>query len=600
MSVKAYEKLKGGFIIMNSTQQKKLDFASIEVYWNRLISAVDEASISLIRTAFSPVVREFHDFACGLFNQEGDLLAQSSYSTPGLLGVLPLMIKNFLKIYPCESLNPGDVLITNDPWLASGHLIDITVTMPIFYKEKLVGFCLTIVHHIDMGGRMSTTESKETFEEGLHIPLCKLHDKGSPNQLVYDFIANNVRMSNRVIGDVKAQISANYVMSSRVKELLKEADLSDLNELGKEIIARTEKATRDKIGEVPNGIYRYEKFVERVSGGTVRLVVSVEVKDDEIVIDYAGTSPQIDEAINSTLSMTTSYSMYPIKCAIYPLILNNEGSLRTVTVKVPEGSVLNAKWPAATWGRTVIVQHLPELVFLALTHLIPDKIVAGCGGAPICYGNLAGTSKNGERFLTPITNQGGFGASHFKDGHCTLSFPGNVANIPIEVSESEAPIIYLKKELISDSGGPGKFRGGCGQISIIKPIHSEERGVEGSMVYGVRGGRFEDSIPGICGGKDSGVTKVIINDKRERPGKQIVINPRDTLILEAPGGGGYGDALTRDPELVRDDVRNGYVSIKKAISDYGVIIDEKSMDIDIEGTKTLRAQLKKKKVESHK
>ena len=549
----------------------------IETLWKRLISAVDEASTTLVRTSFSSVIRDFHDYACALFDHNGHMLAQSTQSTPGLLGILPFTIPNFLKHYDSSELSPGDVLVTNDPWLASGHLIDITVATPVFRNGRIVSYLMCVVHHLNIGGRLATLESRDIYEEGLKIPITHLYKSGQPQKAVFDFIHANVRESDKVIGDLRAQVAANDVAAKKLMATMDMAGLEDLETLGQEILSRSENSMRHAIGTLPEGEFSHELVLKGVAGLDLPIALKLRatVAKGQMVLDYEGSSPQVQRAVNVTFNMTRSYSYYPIKCILDPLVPNNGGCLKPIEIKAPEGSVVNASHPAPTWGRTMIAHMLPELITLALARIVPERLIAGSGSTPLWYGNLTGRYKKGGSFFSVVVFNGGLGARFERDGISCLTYPCNVANIPVEVTESEAPILYENKMFNIDSGGAGRRRGGLGQrVDIVVPKDGSD--LNGPILAGVRGGRFGAPITGLFGGINAIESAAEKNGQPIELGTQIELNPGDRLSLMVPGGAGYGNPLERAVEDVMNDVRNGLVSIERAASDYGVSIDRKT------------------------
>lgn len=544
----------------------------IELLWRRLVTTVDEAATTLVRTSFSSVIRDFHDYACAIFDPEGRMLAQSTHSTPGLLGILPFTIPNFLGHAGFRSARPGDVFVTNDPWLASGHLIDITVAMPVFRGATLVAYVMVVVHHLNIGGRLATLESRDVYEEGLKIPILRLYREGEPEEPVFEFIRANVREPDKVIGDIRAQVAATHAAASRLAAIMDEAQLDGLGGLAGEIIRRSEASMRRSIRALPEGEFESGMTLRGVAGydEPVRLALRATVRDGGIRLDYAGTGGQIPRAINVTLNMTRSYSVYPLKCLLDPDVPNNAGCMAPIVIDAPHGSVLNARFPAATWGRTVIAHMLPELVMRCLAQAMPDRLIAGSGSTPLWYGNFTGRRKDGSSFYAVVTFNGGLGARAGRDGVSCLSYPANVASIPIEVTEGDAPIHFGAKSFAEDSAGAGRSRGGLGQRVVIEvPADAD---VDGPILAGVRGGRFGVPIYGLEGGSEVPEPVAEVNGRRIVLGTQIELRAGDVLMLTVPGGGGFGNPRERSREAVLEDVRNGMVSAAAARSLYGVTI----------------------------
>lgn len=582
--------------------RKKLDPVITQILWNRLVGITDEASATLTRTSFSSIVRDAHDYANTIFTQQGDLLAANTRGTPGLSGGMTNVLRSAIKKYSIEGIYPDDIFITNDPWIATGHLNDITLGGPFFYNGKLIGFGLSTVHHMDIGGRMATTESRSVYEEGIQIPLCKLAEKGVISEMLLQMIGSNVRGSNMVIGDIRAQMSAINSMAIRTCELLSEYGLNDLDSVSREIISRSDKEMRNHIKEMPDGIYTAEMYVEhkeitkegKEEDKPIKLQVAVEVKGDEIEIDFEGTSAPVAKAINVVYNFTYNYALFAIICLTCPDIPNNAGTVMSIPVKAPKGCILNCDFPAPVWSRTAIGHLVPELIFRALANAIPERVIAGSGSSPVWVEIMSGEEpKARKQFLVYHIFQGGLGAGATNDGQSCLSFPCNVSNDSMEVIEKDtSSIIFNKKELTCDSAGAGKYRGGFGQ-EISFSIMSDEYATKKPILFGARGGRFDFRVPGILGGLDAPKARMYLNGKNRRTGTDMLLYPGDTVDAFPQGGGGYGSPLERDLELVETDLRNGLISKDAAKNFYGVIIDEVSGKIDFNATKKNREILSK-------
>lgn len=572
----------------------KLDPVSIQILWNRLISIVDEAATGLMRTAYTPSVKEYHDFCCALFDKDARMLSHSTVTTAGFLGIVPEVMRNFLGKFKASSLKPGDVIITNDPWVASGHLIDVSVAAPIFRGDELVAYTLCIVHHLDMGGRMSTLESKDLFEEGLKIPIIKLYEAGRLNETIFEFIRANTRVPEKILGDLRAQLVSLNVCSRGLLSLMDEYRIDGLEDLANEVIGRTEASLRARIAELPDGTYYNNVALPPIPGvkEAIEVKAAVTVAGDEIIIDYTGSSPQVTAAINCTINIVRSYSSYPIKLALDPSVPNNDGGLKPIRIIAPEGSVINSKPPAATWGRTMIAHLFPEIVFGALERVMPDRVLAANGGSPANEVYLHGKQADGRSFMSIAQHTGGFGASARHDGYSTLCFPYNTRNIPIEVIENEARVRYLKKEFVADSGGPGRNRGGLGQeleFEILDGGTAEATSVESSVRIS---GRVETGVMpafGRCGGSYGRGGGLWLDGKAVEHGVYRKLAPGQRVRFVMTGGGGYGHPLEREPNRVLADYLDGKVSIEAARNDYAVVIDEASQTVDLQRTLALRS-----------
>ena len=545
------------------------DPITFQVLWSRLISIADEIAATLVKTSFSHVVRDNHDYACGLYDSGGRMLAQSTQCTPGQIGAMPILMKDFLARYPAGTLVPGDVLITNDPWIGSGHTPDVFIATPVFRRDRLVGFAVNSAHHIDFGGRLSAPDARDVYEEGLIVPISKLEIAGKPNRDLYELIARNVRMPEKVIGDLRAQLAANWVGARRLVELMDERGLDSLVELSSQIVDCTDEAMRAAIARVPEGVYEDAVTLEQPDpyGRPIRLAARVKVAGGSVHVDFSGTTEQVDLPINSCANITYAYTVFPIKCALHPDIPANEGCFRPITMSAPEGSCLNARYPAAVRFRTSLVYYLVEVIFGALARAIPERVLAPSGTYPLWLANLAGQFDDGRPFVMHFNAQGGTGARRDRDGVSTLVFPANVANTPVELLEVEAPLVCEQKSLVPDSGGAGRHRGGLGQEIVLRNVARQP------VLASIIGGRFDQGAPGLDGGQPGGTGFIQVNDG-EALGRsvQVLLHSNDLIRLRFPGGGGFGDPLSRHSALVAADVRSGLVSFEGARRDYAVAI----------------------------
>jgi len=560
---------------------KKIDPVTLGILWGRLVAIVDEIGESLKRTAFSTIVSESNDFACCLLNERGELLAQSSTSVPSFNATMPSTVKHILKSFSNE-IYEGDVFITNDPWLASGHLSDVTIATPIFKKNKLIGFSASVAHKTDMGGRFYTIDVKENYEEGIRIPLSKLFSKGKKNEILFNIVKSNVRSSYEVIGDILAQISTNDVGKIKLLRLMEEQKIEDLDVLSKEIISRSEKAMEDAIKKIPDGTYEYTTYSDGFDTPT-KFKVTISIKDDHITVDYTGTSSQVEAGINVPYCYTFAYTSYAIKCVILPEVPNNEGSFKPITVNAPEGSILNSLFPAPVGARQVTGHFIPFVVMGALSKVLPGRVIT--------EGGMEGSSflrifkKDGKQVTQFFTGNGGMGARATKDGISCLAFPSNISNAPIEMMEKYTGLIWMCKEIRSDSGGPGKFRGGCGQTVGFRVPENIK-----SVTVSLRSDRTKHPALGLQRGKEGARRINLLNKTTElHPKKHAILKPGDEFIIEWAGGGGFGNPLKRDSSLVERDVQNGYVSIEKAKTEYGVVVDFDNK-VDIKETKLTRSK----------
>ena len=537
----------------------KLDPITLEMFWRRLNSTVDELAATLKRTSFSTVVRDVNDYATAIFDREARLLAQSPDSTPGLCGPLGHMLSCMLRDNPPETLVDGDVLIGNNPWDGSGHHNDITVATPVFFDGALIGYTVSCCHHVDIGGRRATTESRDNYEEGLRIPHLKIFKAGELNTDVLAFIENNVRSAGTVVGDLRAQFAANHVGCKRMKGICVERGWQDLQDLADEIIERSEALARAEVGKLPNGVFRHKAVIDIENGEEVTIHCKVTVDNEAIEIDYSGSSPQVKSAVNCTLTYASSYTTFAVNAALDLPIKINEGTLRVLTIKADEGTIVNCTFPAPTFARTAIGNHLAEIIYCALADAVPERIVSGSGSTPMWGQYLFGKKQDGTPFAPLNCINGGMGARPDSDGVSCLTFPVNVGNTPVEVLESEVPVLVKKRALWQNSAGPGEFRGGFGQEFEVEVL-AGGLGPLGDILVSFRGGRFIHPVPGVQGGGDAPNGELYVNGEPQEPGIQRTLVPGDSFLCRVPGGGGFGNPGKRTETALKRDLRSGLLS----------------------------------------
>lgn len=566
---------------------KVFDPITIEILWRRLISIVDEADSSVARTAFSSLLRDAHDYTCMFTDRFGRELAQGTFATPGQAGAMALGIKKLINSLPEDYFKPGDVLITNDPWILAGHLNDVCVLSPIYYKGNLVAYTACVFHHSDIGGRVSS-DNHEVFEEGLFIPPVKLYEEGVLNQAILEIIRWNVRTPEQVIGDIRSQIAANHVCSEKIKQMLEEASLDTLDDLADQIIDITEKRIREEIEKIPDGTYYSEGIIEQPKGrDDIVIKAKVEIKGSDIIVDLDGSSPQVDWGGNVVYNFTYAYVFMAIKSMFAPDIPNNEGCARPIKLYAPYGSIVNCKFPAACAARMQIGHFLTEIIYKAMAPVLPDRVIAGSGGTPAAMNVFYGRRKDGTPWHSVIIRGGGMGASLKSDGKYVFIFPANGANTPVEIFENDTPLIVERRELITDSGGPGRTRGGLGKREVFI-VPDDDHAPVPPVNLGIQAGRYVYPPEGLFGGKPGRKGAFLVNGEEGNPYGLTQLMPGDVVTIDAPGGGGYGDPKERDPNLVLEDVIEGYVSLESARRDYGVSINPETMEIDWEETEKLR------------
>ncbi|HEY7122611.1 MAG TPA: hydantoinase B/oxoprolinase family protein [Ktedonobacterales bacterium] len=543
-----------------------IDPITLEVLWNRLLAVVNEQQVTLMRTAFSTVVRESQDLACGVFDTRGSMIAQSLTGTPGHINAMATGVRHFLKAYPAETLQPGDVLITNDPWQTAGQVNDMTVLTPAFKGTRVIGYFASTCHAPDIGGRTLSGEAREVFEEGLRIPITKLFLRDEPNHELFKLIRANVRTPNETVGDLYAQASSNAVGVRELLHFMDEFALDSIDPLADEIISRSERAMREAIRKLPNGFYENECWGDGFDE-PIHIKVAVTVEDEDLFIDFDGSSPQSSRGINVVLNYTHAYASFAIKAAVSPEVPHNEGAFRPVHVTAPPGSILNCLEPAPVASRHLIGHFLPGVIFGALAPAMPGKLIA-CGADPIWISVWQGKWPHSqESFTFSLFQCGGTGARASKDGLNTTGFPSGVAGVPAEIMETLTPLVQHQRELRTDSGGPGASRGGLGQRTEVS-----YRG-EASWNVSALVDRTNFPATGLAGGKAGTPGEFLLNNSsRPQPKALTSLAPDARVQLNLPGGGGYGNPLQRPVDLVVNDVVNGYVSLEAAEREYGVVI----------------------------
>ncbi|MCA3364920.1 MAG: hydantoinase B/oxoprolinase family protein [Roseomonas sp.] len=542
-----------------------------QIQWNRLIAVVEEQAQTMIRTAFSTTVREAGDLSAGVFDLQGRMLAQAVTGTPGHVNSMAESVGHFLAKFPAASMKPGDHYITNDPWLATGHLHDLTVVSPAFRGGKIVGLFANTAHIIDIGGLGMGPEGRSVFEEGLYIPIVKCFDAGAPNETFFDFIRAGSRTPVELEGDIYSLCACNDAGSKRLVEMMDEFAMDSLDDLAEYIFEASRRATLLEIAKLPRGTFRSDIKSDGYEA-PVTLKAAMTIHADRIVVDYAGTSGLSSRGINVPPAYCRAYSCFGIKCVVAPEVPNNWASLAPFEMEIPEGSILNAPRPYPVSVRHVIGQLIPDLMMGCLHQAVPGRVNAEGSSAlwnpPLRGGSqVSGQEAEVDDFEIITFNSGGTGARPAKDGLDGTAFPSGVRTMPVEATENVAPVVFWKKELRPDSAGAGKTRGGFGQIMEI--------GAKGDAEFAVNA--IFDRVANPPKGRDGGGTGaggwVGLNDPNgtvlRTKGFQIIPKGR-RLLLKLPGGGGMGDPKARDPELVKRDVADGLITAHAARDVYGV------------------------------
>lgn len=548
--------------MVTATRGKQLDPVTLEILWNRLVAITDESAAALLRTSFSTVVRESNDFACSLLDDQGNSLADSTGSCAAFIGTLPRTLKHCLNRFPPQALRPGDAILTNDPWIATGHLNDFTLVAPVFHRGKVVAFTGNIAHTADIGGQMWGADAREVFEEGLRVLPTRFMKAGRLNEELAEQIRANVRVPEQVIGDLHAQVVAAEMCGRRLVELLEEQGMEDLSELGYAIQAGAEEAMRRAVEAVPDGEYGYAMEVDGFDR-PLAIQIKITVRGSNLTVDFAGTSPQIDRGLNSPYNYTYAYTTYPLKCALDPFTPKNEGSFRPIAVDAPEGTILNPRFPAPVGARNLTGLYLAAAVFGALAQAVPHLVLADSNGPPTRIA-VSGTGHDGRKFSQLLFPQGGMGAGPDRDGLSCTAFPNNTGFGSFEVIESISPLLCWRREMTADSGGPGRFRGGLGQEILVELVSRE------AARLSVLAERIQHPPLGLLGGLPGSPASVTLDSGEPiHPKSRTTIQPGQRLRLRYPGGGGYGPPSERDRARILEDLKNGLITPAAAREVYG-------------------------------
>jgi 5-oxoprolinase (ATP-hydrolysing)/N-methylhydantoinase A len=565
------------------------DPIGLEIMWSRLVNIVEECWVTVWRTAFSLIIGEAQDFGCELVDARGNSLAHSPRAMPVFNLTLPLAVRAMLAKFPVETLRPGDVLVTNDPWICAGHLFDVAVVTPVFRRGRVVALLGTIGHVTDIGGTKDSLGAREVYEEGFQIPPMKLYRAGAPSEDLFALLAENVRNAEQVVGDIHALVSANAAGAARLLAFMDEYGLEDLEALATVIQDRSERAMREAIRRVPDGVYESEIWNDGM-GTPQRIPVRVEVRGDEIAVDWAGAPPQAARGgSNCTFGYTAAHTTYPLKCMLSPTVPSNAGSYRPIRVAAPEGSILHCRKPASVNLRIRTGWHLAPNLFRALAGAAPEQVQAftGLPGSVTFYG----AGPDGRVFNDHLFQGGGQGASARRDGQSALLWPTSAANTSVELFETRVPALVLAKALAADSGGAGRRRGGLGQVVRVRKLRDDGCPV----MAGVHPDGVLVRTPGLFGGGPGGPVGAVLRGAdgavRQDYGIGALVTltrPDETLEFQLGGGAGYGDPLERPLAEVEADVRAGYVTAAGAERDYGCVVDPGGR-VDAAATAALRA-----------
>ncbi len=569
---------------------RDIDPVTFSVVWNGLISIAEEMGTALRRSAYSLGVREGRDFSTALFDARGRLVAQGNFS-PGHLGSMPFVVKNILREYPLDELEEGDSILLNDPYLGSGHLPDFFQVSPIFFKGSLLGFSANCAHMVDVGGAgpgSQAVDSLDLFQEGLRFLPTRIYHAGRPNREVLRMLESNVRVPDKVMGDVRAQRNANRIGEMGVISLADTYGPDTLAVCMDLILDRSEESMRSAVSELPEGVYEAEDYFDDYGPHTesLKVRVAVTIKDGGFIIDFSGSSPQTRSGLNSTFNYTRAYSYFTLKAlTVQDRVPQNEGCIRPIEVIAPEGSLFNPRPPAAVGPRAIMQQRMVDTILLAMSAAAPDRVIANSSHwANPNYGGI--DPRTGKPFVYYEMLIGGVGARPTKDGADGLCSAFNLENIPVEVVEATYPVLVDRLQFVTDSAGPGQFRGGAAMRKDIRLLSDE-------VVFSNLTDRQITQPQGLLGGQGGPVGSTSRNP--DSVGTEPLhskgsyrLSKSDVVSTTLSGSGGYGSPETRDPQAVLRDVLDDYVSIDAARNVYRVAINPDTMSIDSSETSLLR------------
>jgi N-methylhydantoinase B len=549
----------------NDVTQKSesIDAIDLSIMWDRLVSITDEGSAALVRSSFSTLVREGFDLSVLIFDAQARMIAQSAKCIPVFIGTAPTTMAHMLKKFPISELNPGDVVISNDPTIGTGHMFDIAVMRPIFDGGLVVGFAMSITHLPDIGGMGFSVSATEIYHEGLRLPICKLVKGGLVDRDIVELIELNVRVPEQVIGDIFANVSSTEIVVRQVLDFMREYGLVSLTPLADAILKNSDGAVRKALLELPDGVFRSETNVEALD--EIRtLVCTITKAGDSLDVDFEGTGPCVGAGINVPFPYTRAMVLYAVKCLTTPSIPNNQGAMFAVNVRAPVGSILNAVPPAPSAGRHTIGHFIFPLVFAALAKLLPDRVVAASGLMDIL--TFQGKHSDGREMASTYFCSGGFGAANGQDGYPTLPGSSNMGRTPVEIFEPVSGLTIVSKQLRIDSGGAGQFCGGVGQTIALR----NDSGFD-MRVFSMAN-RTLFAAQGIEGGGPGALREHWIGDTKVSGQGSYKLAPGVTMTLNEAGGAGYGDPHARNNASIEEDIARGFLSLEAARAAYGYSI----------------------------
>ena len=567
-----------------------LDPFTLDVIKNGLAAVADEMAATIMRTARSYVVKEALDFSTALFNAEGEIIAQGT-CLPLHLGAMPYAVSAAREAFR-NDLREGDVYAMNDPWDGSTHLPDVVCVKPVFVDHHLVGFATALAHQTDIGGRVAggnASDSTEIYQEGLRLPPVRIYEAGEPVEAIFKIIERNVRVPVTVLGDIRSQIAACAIGERQLIAMVEQYGREAFAQYCQALLDYTERFTRSEIEKLPDGVYHFEDYLDDdgIDPDPIIFKVAVTVDGDQMCIDFDGTAPQVKGAINSVYAFSASASWACVRSILDRNIPNNAGYFRPIEVRTPERSIVNPQPPAPVAARGLTGVRIADCVMGALAQIVPHLVPASGASAPETGVCLGGYRSNGEPFVYLEFMVGSWGGGPHRDGMdgCT-GVVVNYANTPIELVESEQPLLIERYGLVPDSGGPGRLRGGLA-------IEKHFRFMEKEGIAQIRSDRRRFAPYGLDGGDVGGHSQVRIRRKgtemEQVPSKFLTqLGKDDVLEVRLPSGGGFGPARERDPQRVLDDVISGKVSIDQAREYYGVVVTTEPLAVSLDATRQLR------------
>ncbi|MFY0615267.1 MAG: hydantoinase B/oxoprolinase family protein [Hyphomicrobiaceae bacterium] len=545
---------------MQNIDGHEFDAVSLGILWDRLVALTDEIVSTLVRTSFSTIVSESYDLSCVLLDAETNTIAQGTFSVPAFIGSAPVTARHMLQRFPPETLKPGDIIITNDPWLGTGHLFDITMMRPVFRKGTIVAYTVSITHLPDIGGSGFGSSATEVFQEGLRLPILKLYEEGKLNELVVDIIRTNVRVPEQTMGDIMANVACSEVGARELNAFMDENGLDDLTALSAAIRGQSERQMRSKLTDLADGRYTNQIQVEGFEG-PVDFLVQIDIAGDSVNVNFDGTSECVRAGVNVPFCYTNAMVLHAIKSLTLPNIPNNQGSVAPISVSAPAGCILNAQPPFPTGGRHAMGHFVTPLIYGALAEVAASEVQADSGMMNLI--TFQGHRKDQRAFSSLYFASGGYGALKGLDGWSTMPHPSNMAVVPVEIWETLTNTTIVEKRLLPDSGGAGQWRGGLGQQVLL-------RNDTGDVVVMLgMGNRTAFPAKGIAGGCDGTLREHRLGNQSIHAKGRVEIPPGETIRIVEAGGAGFGNPLLRDRKAVAADLEDGLISAEAARHEYG-------------------------------